>query len=130
MTRKLIAGLLILLAVACAPQQPQASTEIREAEKAVKPVYDQKLSTDPAACRSAGGEIQRVCLMGNPMCIMPFKDAGKTCTDSDQCMGRCLGENSPPMNQPATGKCAPTNYPCGCFTLISRGIAQPALCVD
>jgi len=36
-----------------------------------------------------------------PGCSLPTKDAGKTCTDADQCEGGCLADTSGPIPAPA-----------------------------
>ncbi|MEZ5937663.1 MAG: hypothetical protein R3C52_05535 [Hyphomonadaceae bacterium] len=91
----------------------------------------EQLSAHPDACAKAGGEVRPVCMMGKPMCVIAFKDAGKPCTDSSQCSGRCLGDGkATKAGQPGTGRCAPTNNPCGCFQTVRDGIVQPTLCVD
>lgn len=92
----------------------------------------QALTDDPAACARAGGELKPVCRMQQPMCLIAFKDAGKSCTDGAQCAsGRCKAEMSGPDTAPPTnGQCAANNDPCGCFQLFEDGKALPALCVD
>jgi len=92
----------------------------------------QALTANPAACTKAGGEVQPVCRMGNPMCVVTFGDAGKACTDGAQCgSGRCYASSPVAASgKPATGQCAATNNPCGCNQRIEDGVALPTLCVD
>lgn len=91
----------------------------------------EKLDADEALCRANGGAFQRVCMMGNTMCVVRFADAGAACTDGSQCRsGRCYGDGAAAIGATASGVCAPSNNPCGCFQRISDGKAEPALCVD
>jgi hypothetical protein len=89
-------------------------------------------TVDPAACSAKGGEIRPVCLLGRPMCVAPYADAGKSCSDSDDCQGRCkadpAGGSAP--GKKANGVCEANNDPCGCFGLVEDGVIQPTLCVD
>jgi hypothetical protein len=82
------------------------------------------------ACKAQNGDWRRVCMMGNYMCVSTFADAGKTCSSSSECGGRCLAEGSPDFGAKVTGKCSVNNDPCGCFQTVENGEAQPGLCVD
>lgn len=74
-------------------------------------------------CRESGG--QRDGLAG-AVCTFPATDAGKICTDSDDCEGRC--EAGDPTA--AIGTCSARISPFGCYSEMRDGVAQPALCVD
>ncbi len=82
------------------------------------------------ACAARGGNYQPVCLMGRPMCVLPHADAGRSCTDSSQCEGRCVAENGADPGKQVAGVCSRDNNPCGCFTLVQNGVSQPTLCAD
>lgn len=141
MIRYLLLALAALIASACtapapAPEEQGAFVGI-DGKPLVTPegnidnAVQEALTANPAACAKAGGEVRRVCLMGVPMCVVAFADAGKVCTDSSECSGRCLASKAgAAMTQPAKGQCSATNDPCGCFQTVEKGIAQPALCVD
>ncbi len=90
------------------------------------------LTANPDACAKAGGSLVPVCRMQRPMCLIHFSDAGKACSDGADCAsGRCrAGDTSITPGKPATGICAKTNDPCGCYTRIEDGVAQPTICVD
>lgn len=121
----------VALAACAAPQTAGKAADAPAADApVVKEAYNEALSTDPAACKAKNGEIQRVCMLGKPMCVISYKDAGKSCTDSSQCSGRCQTEGGAPPNQPATGTCQPTSNPCGCFQLVEKGVAGYPLCAD
>jgi hypothetical protein len=142
MIRNVLLALAALAAAACAapdaPDQPPTSgvflgidgKPLVTAEGNIDNSVQEALTADPAACAKAGGEVRPVCMMQKPMCVVTFADAGKTCTDSTECSGRCLAQGSVQMMQPAKGLCAPTNDPCGCFQTVEKGIAQPTLCAD
>lgn len=102
-----------------------------DADGVMHMAVQEKLNTDEGLCRAHGGAFQRVCMMGNEICVVRFADAGETCTDGAQCQsGRCYGDMSASIGEAAEGTCAPTNDPCGCFQRITDGKAEPALCVD
>ena len=86
----------------------------------------------PSACIAAGGSILKVCRRQTERCVMPFKDAGKRCTDGDQCAGDCLfnGPEAKP-GEPLVGSCQKTDDPCGCFVPLEDGkVSDMARCVD
>jgi hypothetical protein len=84
------------------------------------------------ACLGQGGAWAPICRLQRPACVLTFKDAGKACTDSDQCQGNCYADLSkgPQAGQPATGVCATNSNPCGCNARVEDGVATPTLCVD
>lgn len=104
------------------PQQPQPP--------GTQPPRVTEAGQEAAACAARGGNYQPVCLMGRPMCVLPHADAGKSCTDSSQCEGRCVVENGADPGKQVTGVCSRNNNPCGCFTLVQNGVSQPTLCAD
>jgi hypothetical protein len=88
------------------------------------------LTANPAACAKTGGEVRPVCMRGMPMCVVPFPDAGKVCSDSSECMGTCRGDGSAQPEKPAKGVCSRNTDPCGCYQLVEKGVAQYMLCAD
>lgn len=106
----------VLALAACAPGQgPSTAPQI-----------------DAGACAANGGTVKPVCRMQKPACIFNYADAGKACTDSDQCKGRCVLADGaePAADGSAAGICEADNDVCGCSTEIVGGKAQPGLCVD
>jgi hypothetical protein len=89
-------------------------------------------SVDPTACAARGGEIRRVGRMQSERCIIRYADAGKQCTDGDQCAGDCRIEASPFPNagQSAEGRCQAENQNFGCHANVEDGKATPAICID
>ena len=122
-----IAALVVLAIAACAPMPPAAPA----AETPAAPV---KLvpASDQAGCLVQKGDWAPICRMQQPACVLNFSDAGKSCTDSDQCQGNCYADLSqgPPDGKPVAGKCAVNSNPCGCNSRVEDGKATPTLCVD
>jgi hypothetical protein len=74
-----------------------------------------------AECVMRGGATGRGGIMQDEICIRPTIDAGKACTDNDQCETFCLAE---------TKACAPLTPMFGCFATLKDGAETPMLCVD
>lgn len=88
---------------------------------------------NPAACAAKGGYIQKVCMRQAPVCLIPFKDAGKPCTDKSQCQGRCLYNQGGLLPKPGikvVGACQRDTDPCGCKTDVIKGKTGHWGCVD
>ena len=79
---------------------------------------------DPRSDGTCGGRCDRR--------LRARADAGKPCTDGDQCEGDCRAEPSdgPPKPGTVTGVCQADSDPCGCFTTIEDGQVAHAICVD
>lgn len=88
----------------------------------------------PQACAAAGGTMQPVCRRQIETCVIAYADAGKPCTDSDQCQGDCRAEPSdrpPALNDTGVkGFCQANSDPCGCYTTIEDGKPARTICVD
>jgi len=120
-----LAGILVALAVsACAPLE-QTPPQTNSVEKPVP-------ASTQSACLSQGGDWAPICRMQQPACVLGFSDAGKACTDSDQCQGNCYASLSdgPPDGRAVAGQCAVNSNPCGCNVRVEDGKATPTLCVD
>ena len=102
----------VLIAGSCASAAPGASP------------------TDPKVCAALGGQLQKVCRSQTLACLVPFRDAGKPCTDKSQCQGRCLAVGRPDMGVAVAGRCETNHGPCGCFTTVVRGKVDGSICVD
>ncbi|CAN5374308.1 hypothetical protein BH09PSE1_BH09PSE1_14500 [soil metagenome] len=87
---------------------------------------------DASSCAARGGEIRRVGRMQSEKCVIRFADAGKQCTDGDQCAGDCRIESTPFPNagQAAEGKCQAESQNFGCHASVEDGKASPAICID
>lgn len=88
-------------------------------------------TAERAICEAAGGEVRRDGLAGWEQCIQTPPDAGQACSDSSDCLDRCMlvGEFTE-YGAPATGQCSQSDSPFGCFQTVENGRAEPALCVD
>ncbi|PPU66210.1 hypothetical protein [Xanthomonas pisi] len=88
-------------------------------------------STDEAAaCTAKGGQLRPVGRMQIPRCIVPYADAGKTCTDNADCSGDCLATSIVPTGTAATGTCQRDSDRFGCRQVVVGGKGQAALCID
>jgi len=88
-------------------------------------------SVDAASCAARGGEIRRVGRLQSEQCILKYADAGKPCTDSDQCAGDCRIEGNSGLNpSTVTGQCQVDSDRFGCHTPVEDGNAGATLCID
>jgi putative hemolysin len=119
--RILIPGL-ALLAAACTPMPPAVTDP-------AKPVQ----SAEAGACAARGGTLKAVGRLQSMQCIMPYADAGKRCTDGDQCQGDCRVEGNNGIAEGravSAGVCQVDSDRFGCFTTVEDGKAAATLCVD
>ena len=91
------------------------------------------------ACANRGGDWRRVCIAQEYRCVMPYRDAGKACSDSSQCDGECLVDLTtkctesgkcvdpvvPKPGDKVMGSCQIDDDPCGSFVIVRDGRAQP-----
>ncbi|ADC64191.1 hypothetical protein Alvin_3301 (plasmid) [Allochromatium vinosum DSM 180] len=91
---------------------------------------DPALDTDPVACERAGGQIKRVCLAQQPMCVIPYPDAGRPCRDASECAGYCLASFGAQIGERVQGTCEHDNNPCGCRSYVENGRVVDGRCVD
>lgn len=84
-----------------------------------------------AVCAARGGNLERVGRAQTLQCVVPFADAGKSCTDGGECQsGRCLGSVDASGQSNVTGQCQASNMQFGCYTHVRNGRAEAAICVD
>jgi len=132
MYRVIISGLLFLALAACSNNNSDASSIHSPAGVTARVATGDGKITAPIAktaqsCKAQGGSWQPVCMLGSEYCVLSYADAGKSCTDSSQCQGKCLVVSA--KIQP-TGQCQLNNNPCGCFSSMENGQALPGLCID
>ncbi|QZD89960.1 hypothetical protein K3148_00655 [Qipengyuania aurantiaca] len=87
---------------------------------------------DRRVCEEQGGTVEKRGMAQIEQCVTPYADAGKACTDGDQCEGRCIAEGqvgSPP-GEPVTGICQRDDRLFGCFGIVEDGTIEAGLCVD
>lgn len=101
-------------------------------QKAIERSRAQALSKiDQADCKARGGAIEGVGMFGTPACVVPYADAGKRCTDSDDCQGFCKGPEGIAAGTPATGRCSLNSADhFGCSSVVRNGLAGETLCAD
>ncbi|WP_407472342.1 hypothetical protein ABFU52_21975 [Xanthomonas campestris pv. campestris] len=87
-------------------------------------------STDAAACTAKGGQMRPVGRMQTPRCVVPYADAGKTCTDNSDCSGDCLATSIVPAGTATSGTCQRDSDRFGCRQEVVGGMGQAALCID
>jgi hypothetical protein len=135
MKRILIATVAVLLA-ACQPiPASDGTTEIAAIVPAGQTVIGPSVagSEDAAACARAGGKMLPQGRMQSVRCVITYADAGRRCTDGDDCAGDCrVGDvaNPPTAGAPAVGQCQVNSSRFGCYTTVEGGKAEATLCVD
>jgi hypothetical protein len=71
--------------------------------------------------------------MQSVRCVITYADAGRRCTDGDDCAGDCrVGDvaNPPTAGASAVGQCQANSSRFGCYTTVEGGKAEATLCVD
>ena len=126
--------ILIVAAVLMAACQPlpanDGKTDLAEAAPAVQSVAG---SEDAAACARAGGKMLPQGRMQSVRCVITYADAGRRCTDGDDCAGDCrVGDvaNAPAAGTSAVGQCQASSSRFGCYTTVEGGKAEATICVD
>lgn len=89
-------------------------------------------SADASACAARGGTMKQVGRLQSWQCVITYADAGKRCTDGDQCQGDCRieGNTGVTPGTAATGVCQATSDRFGCNTPVEDGKAGATLCID
>ncbi len=90
-------------------------------------------SVDAAACERAGGKMLPQGRMQTVRCVITYADAGRRCTDGDDCAGDCRVEdaaNAPSAGANAVGQCQVSSSRFGCYTTVEGGKAEGTICVD
>lgn len=120
MIRTSLIAAVALLAAACSPQTTGTASDA--------PMQ----SADAASCAARGGTMKQVGRMQSWQCVISYADAGKRCTDGDQCQGDCRieGNSGVTPGTAATGVCQATSDRFGCHTTVEDGKAGPTLCID
>jgi putative hemolysin len=109
------ASLTLSLLAACAPASPGPT---------------QTAQSEAATCATRGGSMQPVGRMQRPTCVVPFADAGKTCSDKADCQGACIADGNAESQAATTGQCQKTNVQFGCYAKIVGGKSTGTICVD
>ena len=114
-----------LVAAACTPMPPAMTADAPQADAPVQ-------SADANACATRGGTMRAVGRMQTMQCVVKYADAGKRCTDGDQCAGDCRVEGNLGLREGAAtaGVCQVDSDRFGCFTRVEDGKAEATLCID
>lgn len=119
----------LLLAAACQPVAEKGDLGFGH-EPAPVAVPESAAAAD---CIARHGTMQRVGRMQTMQCVVRYADAGKRCTDSDQCAGECRTADvaaRPAEGAATTGICQADSNRFGCFTRVENGKAEATLCID
>ncbi len=109
------ASLALSLLAACAPAAQAPAPSAQSAD---------------ASCAARGGTMQPVGRLQRQTCVVPYADAGKTCSDKADCQGACIAEGNLEAQGATTGQCQKTNVQFGCYAKIVGGKATAAICID
>ncbi|MFC3214816.1 MULTISPECIES: hypothetical protein [Novosphingobium] len=122
-----VAALGVLVLGACTPQAAAPTPEAADGRSLSRDLS----AADRAACTSGGGTVQRRGRASMEMCVRSYADAGKQCTDSSQCEGRCIGSKDD-MGKTAniSGQCQADNRLFGCVAEVHGGSRVDLLCID
>lgn len=127
--RMILAAAALLLAACAQPAMTTspAGPEALAPEAAVK--IDWQAADTPEKCATISGQWRPICMRGMPACVVTYKDAGKSCSDSSECSGRCQTSGAQPGTE-TRGQCTTLSDPCGCFQIVENGKAGYPLCAD
>lgn len=89
---------------------------------------------DRDACLASGGKVEETGMIWHEICVVRFKDGGKTCTSNKQCQGGCIYPQDKreliKKGSAVVGVCKPDNRISGCWTTVDNGRLGRAICVD
>ncbi len=111
--------------------------EIRHAQDALHTAMEEdgrfrQMGTAPAGCDARGGVLSRGAF-GETYCKIEFRDAGRACTDSSECLGGCIvlsGGMHALGGAKLSGVCKSTNVQYGCAEYLQRGRVVRSECID
>ena len=91
-----------------------------------------QMGTAAAGCDARGGVISRGAF-GETYCKIEFRDAGRACTDSSECLGGCIvlsGSLHALGGAKLSGVCKSANVQYGCAEYLQRGRVVRSECID
>lgn len=130
MKRILITAAAVLMA-ACQPMPTTTPTEMASNDTPV--VQTPAPGTDAASCAARGGKMLPQGRLQSLQCVVSYADAGRRCTDGDDCQGDCRIEEvngTPSAGAAAVGQCQKNSSRFGCYTTVEGGKAEATICVD
>jgi hypothetical protein len=129
--RRILIAAAAVLAAACQPLPADGGkTDLAEVTPAVQSAAG---TEDAAACAAAGGKMLPQGRMQSVRCVITYADAGRRCTDGDDCAGDCRIDdvaNAPAAGSNVVGQCQVNSSRFGCYTTVEGGKAEATLCVD
>lgn len=93
-------------------------------------------AADRTACLKRGGFLAHYGMIGAEGCYFRFSDAGKHCSGSHDCKGRCIYPSRDVTKDrlkggmTVLGRCEATSATFGCHSLVEHGRIRETLCVD
>ena len=140
----LLAGLLLALLVAAGSSallfaQDNPPVPITGARDSYRRDHGADIAAETIACRARAGTMAYRGRTIEPVCVIQTKDAGKTCSASAECEGRCLIDIDKAKDEEwraiavgaaATGVCSAEELHFGCYIPIERGTAGHPVCAD
>jgi hypothetical protein len=94
------------------------------------------LSASERRSCSAQGGYESSSAFGLSICLVPYADAGRACSDKSGCTGRCLIDLGDEANKglrpgdKGTGFCEAESYTPGCYAEVAQGKITTETCVD
>ena len=85
-----------------------------------------QLNQKEQACLKAGGVFVKIGLRDVEVCNFKTTDAGKSCTDSQQCQGSCVAEDA----NATSGNCTDWKIIEGCHAIFHKGKSSGIVCLD
>jgi hypothetical protein len=82
-----------------------------------------------SACLQRGGQWTQLGRAPVKQCLLRTADAGKACSDSEQCEGLCLAPQGSADGATVAGACSADTNRFGCQQRMADGVAA-TLCVD
>ena len=132
MIKAFVAGFVVLSVAACVSSSTATEPAGNSGYQRVPVAGQFATPEEREACEAVGGEIGPDGLLGYEHCIQTYPDASKSCSDSSDCLGRCLNSGEwVEAGQPVgTGQCQRTDSGFGCAQEITAGLGGPGICVD
>jgi len=128
-----------MLAAACQPlpaqdgPPPAGGEVVKDIDTTDVPPPVRVPESAAAECEARGGKMLPQGRMQTLQCVITYADAGRRCTDGDQCQGDCRLADvaaAPRAGAAAVGQCHATNSRFGCYTPVEDGKAGATICVD
>ena len=116
---------------ACSSTPPAADTTVQVVTPEIPEATAAYQEARDVDCSAAGGTLQPLGRLQRVQCVIPYADAGKTCSGKRDCSGQCLATGETEAGVVAAGTCqrdASQNF--GCRQRIEDGKAQGTICVD